>query len=1006
MVVVPPRARLATLADELRRLVPVASFGFVESVDDEQVSIIHAHAHGLTRWILPASDLPDLLRPEAEGLHQAGTASLDDLAYGSVRGFLPTDGARRLVSIGIADRGRATRFWFASPRAEVLSVDETSRLRAIVSSAAHLLDTPPQPDALIDGVRGLAQVGELMPSLLRTLDPSEVFDLVSSAARRALPHDLALLHLFPDDETEARTFTGSGDPANAAPEVSQAYPPVITRFCDVAIVDDHRAHAPETGQMSTSLPVRSSLRFAVRFDGRVLGELGFFSLEPNRFTSTDIAIGRRLADHVSVALAHHRLASDRRRAAALQQRADNLEALDGLLATLTGVLDVREVFDRVSAIAQKVLPHDAMSISELIENGAKVRIHASHGLGDLPEPFDLVIPDSTMASELWDYRLIDDVYDHPEYATGPGWAAGMRSMLFVSFRMEERNYGGLNFYSKTVGRFVREDVVVARRITAHVALAISHRRLAEEARKGEELRARTASLELLDALLRTIADTGDVRGMLATVSETVRRVLAHDGAVLMARPPEEVDARVYTSKAFPAPLPESMQIPDNLCGVDWDHTIVDDLTRERSLVHAQLSRAGFRSLVWVPLRMDGHIAGALALLATTGRAFTPPDMTVVRRMADRLTVTLARDREIAASQRADDAAARAARLEARVKSLTEELDARTGYRRVVGESREWRQVLTQAAQVAVTETTVLLLGESGTGKEVIARFLHRGSTRKSGPFIALNCAALPEQLLEAELFGYERGAFTGATQSKPGQLEQAAGGTLFLDEVGEMSPSAQAKFLRVLQEREFQRLGGTRVLRTDARVIAATNRDLLRAIANGQFREDLYYRLNVFAIRLPPLRDRRDDILPLSEAFIAEIGRGLGRPPAGISRDAREALLGYAWPGNIRELRNVLERAAILCDGGLITGDYLAITATPHSPRPSPPPEPTGAPAAFAPPFAAPDPEPANDDLQAMERAMIERALQNAKFNKSKAANALGLTRHQLYIRLRKHGFE
>src|SRR5262249_7028166 len=160
----------------------------------------------------------------------------------------------------------------------------------------------------------------------------------------------------------------------------------------------------------------------------------------------------------------------------------------------------------------------------------------------------------------------------------------------------------------------------------------------------------------------------------------------------------------------------------------------------------------------------------------------------------------------------------------------------------------------QSTQVGSTETTALLLGESGTGKEVVARFIHRASSRNHGPFVALNCAALPEHLLEAELFGFERGAFTGATQTKPGQLEQAAGGTLFLDEVGEMSPPAQAKFLRVLQEREFQRLGGTRVLRADVRVVAATNRDLERAIAQGTFREDLFYRLNVFAIHLPPLR--------------------------------------------------------------------------------------------------------------------------------------------------------
>jgi transcriptional regulator with PAS, ATPase and Fis domain len=331
-------------------------------------------------------------------------------------------------------------------------------------------------------------------------------------------------------------------------------------------------------------------------------------------------------------------------------------------------------------------------------------------------------------------------------------------------------------------------------------------------------------------------------------------------------------------------------------------------------------------------------------------------------------------------------------------------------------------VLTQATQVAATDTTVLLLGESGTGKEVIARFLHRASARSEGPFLALNCAALPEQLLEAELFGYERGAFTGATQSKPGQLEQAGGGTLFLDEVGEMSPSAQAKFLRVLQEREFQRLGGTRVLRTDARIVAATNRDLHRAMEQGAFREDLFYRLNVFAIRLPPLRDRRDDILPISDVFLSEIGRGLGRPPAGIAKDARKRLLEYHWPGNVRELRNILERAAILCEGGLITNDHLSLDvgrpteresaereaaaegwSTSVSGRSAAAPRTGEAARSLDAPRTVDVP---SGDLSAMERAMIEQALQNARFNKSKAAAALGLTRAQLYVRMRRHGLE
>src|SRR5262245_40131417 len=192
----------------------------------------------------------------------------------------------------------------------------------------------------------------------------------------------------------------------------------------------------------------------------------------------------------------------------------------------------------------------------------------------------------------------------------------------------------------------------------------------------------------------------------------------------------------------------------------------------------------------------------------------------------------------------------------------------------IGTSHAWRDVIRRATQVAGSETTTCLQGESGTGKEVIARFIHQRSPRWRGPFIAINCAALPEQLLESELFGFERGAFTGAHQPKPGQIELASGGVLFLDEVTEMTPAAQAKFLRVLQEREFLRLGGTRAVRVNVRVIAATNRNLDDAVAQGDFRADLYYRLNVFDIRIPPLRERRDDILPLAAGFLRELGDG------------------------------------------------------------------------------------------------------------------------------------
>jgi len=485
------------------------------------------------------------------------------------------------------------------------------------------------------------------------------------------------------------------------------------------------------------------------------------------------------------------------------------------------------------------------------------------------------------------------------------------------------------------------------------------------------------------------------------LSAIARKVLPHDMVLMAVATPDGRHARTYACSGdnpfqvsdvweIPPEILEHPEFPDEIC---------DDMSAHPIWRRYDAPQRGYRSAIHLMVRLDGALAASLAFFAFASAAYTDADLLVARRIRDRIALSLARELGAEASKQASEATERASLLEARVRSLTDELNARAGARRVVGESPAWRQALTLATQVAATQATVLLLGESGTGKEVLARFIHGASPQKRGPFMALNCAALPEQLLEAELFGYERGAFTGATQSKPGQLEMASGGVLFLDEVGEMSLPAQAKFLRVLQEREFLRVGGTRVLRTDARIIAASNRDLQKAIGLGQFREDLYYRLNVFAIRLPPLRERRDDVLPLTEAFVHEIGQSIGRPPAGVSREARQALLNYHWPGNVRELRNMLERAAILCEGGLIAAEHLAFGSPAIRAD-------VGSPAATAAPPATPPVAHMPGDLKSVERTMIENALKKARFNKSEAAKALGLTRAQLYVRLRKYGLD
>ncbi|GMV44116.1 MAG: sigma-54-dependent Fis family transcriptional regulator [Myxococcales bacterium] len=292
-------------------------------------------------------------------------------------------------------------------------------------------------------------------------------------------------------------------------------------------------------------------------------------------------------------------------------------------------------------------------------------------------------------------------------------------------------------------------------------------------------------------------------------------------------------------------------------------------------------------------------------------------------------------------------------------------------------------VVAALRRVAPTNATVLLSGESGTGKEVAARAIHEWSSRAKAPFVAVNCAALAPSLVESELFGHERGAFTGARERKRGRLEVADGGTLLLDEVGELDPGLQVKLLRVLQERRFERVGGTQTVEVDVRIVAATNRDLPRLVESGSFRLDLYHRIAVFPIHLPPLRERPEDLQPLADALLARAARALGRGRLTLTDEARQWLAAQRWPGNIRELANALERAAILADGALVDTPHLSMLGP-------------------AIPSATPKEQPLA--LEELERDAIERALARVDGNRRKAAELLGIAERTLYDRLKRFG--
>jgi DNA-binding NtrC family response regulator len=333
-------------------------------------------------------------------------------------------------------------------------------------------------------------------------------------------------------------------------------------------------------------------------------------------------------------------------------------------------------------------------------------------------------------------------------------------------------------------------------------------------------------------------------------------------------------------------------------------------------------------------------------------------------------------------------------LEKEVARLKEELSDRYHLRSIVGSSAAMRRVYDQVEKVLESEITVFIAGESGTGKELVAKAIHYASLRSDGPFIDVNCAAIPEGLQESELFGHEKGAFTGAVATHPGKFEQAAGGTIFLDEVGEMSASAQARLLRVLQERVLQRVGGTETIELDVRVISASNRDLAKLVEDGEFRQDLFYRLVVFPITLPPLRDRREDIPLLVEHFLEKYARDAGKRVTRVEAQVMEALTQHGWPGNVRELENVIHRTLLVSSGLELTVDDLppgigqTSAADEMEARPA-----TGA-----------DEGGATLNLEELERKTIARAMEQNKGNLSDVARQLGIGRSTLYRKLEQYG--
>ncbi len=693
---------------------------------------------------------------------------------------------------------------------------------------------------------------------------------------------------------------------------------------------------------------------------------------------------------------------------------DDLSDLLACVAAFGRSLD--ESFDptrflaEFSARTQRLVPHDYMLIALREDDGKTRSVFAEYAVRGaiLSDGSHYTTASGRVPTDVFalapvfegDAQLIADMATDERLGDATAFRAkvgeaGLRARLAVPLYAGGHVGGALVVMSATAGMYTEAHASACRQVADLIGpfvatVVLLHR----ERRRRERLKAVTALPPILGASLKV----GDV---LERLAEAVRPLLDFDvmGLALLAATGQGFE-RVGMIGGQGRPERPAMMITE-----DYSHlgrvnrgevVLIRDAQREldpRRPGDRRLLEGSDRSLLAVPLLFGERVGGGLLFKTSRVHWYDESDAEIAQGIAAALVLAVQHQRLAEHQQRLGVVEAKAQRLEQQVASLRNALDDRFGFDAIIGRAPKFIAAVEDARKVAATGTTVLLTGESGTGKEVLARAIHQASPRADGPFVALNCAALPETLVESELFGHERGAFTGADRLKRGRFELAAGGTLFLDEIGELAPTVQAKLLRVLQERQYERVGGTATLKADVRLVAATNRDLERGVAEGGIREDLYYRLAVFRIHLPALRERGEDVLLLAVHFVRELGAKIGKGDPGLSREARDLLQAHQWPGNIRELQNAIERALILSDGELISAEQLGITPRPRRDATKP-----AAPASETPP---------RTDVRALdevEKQMIVEALRQANGNKSRAAAALGLTRGQLLRRARRLG--
>jgi formate hydrogenlyase transcriptional activator len=673
-------------------------------------------------------------------------------------------------------------------------------------------------------------------------------------------------------------------------------------------------------------------------------------------------------------------------------------------AAMISHADLPELLRAVSACLRREITHDFAALCLYDQENNVLRMHALAfpANPDLvrtaePVPLDGTINGLAFRTRTTVLRASLDLAEFPSEATKQVLAQGVKSCCLVPLASHGRTLGTLAVASRQESAFTNDDAEILGQIASQVALAVESALSFQEVRIAQErLKKNRDRLSLLLKVTNSLISQLDLRGLLKAISSSLHEVLHLDFAGLALYDSETgkyhacaLDGRptdhdiialgsvmetegtaggmaIRTKKPVYLPRPDTVKFPSELTKRFFDK--------------------GFRSACSVPLLAQGRAIGVLTVGSLREDALTEEDIDLLAQVAQQ--IGLAADNAMAYRE-----------IEKLKNKLTEEklyledeIRSEGNFEEIIGESPALRQILSQIERVAPTDSTILIRGETGTGKELIARAIHNLSTRRDRTLVKVNCAAIPMGLLESELFGHERGAFTGAIAQRIGRFELAHQGTLFLDEVGDIPFELQPKLLRVLQEQQFERLGSTRTQQVDVRLVAATNCDLEKMVADRQYRSDLYYRLNVFPVTIPPLRERPEDIPLLVRFFAQRFARRMKKPLENISASTSAMLARYHWPGNVRELENVIERAVILSRGPELEVPLGELKVTP-------------APATVV--HAKPESASGSGTLQSVERDHILQVLEETKWlvaGPSGAAAKLGMKRTTLQAKMRKLG--